>query len=430
MLGNPQGDFESLARRYWAAWGDVLRGAAPAAATIPGMGGPQLPPGVEAWQESLDLWTRLAHGGRTEANDAVGHFNTQARQWYARMQEVAARFAGQETNAVDVARAWKEALGAAGENPFPEMLRSLRGHGLQGLEQWVEDSSPWLQSVRDEGTSWLRMPAFGAGREQQERMQQLTGHMVEYQQASSAYAALMAKAQQEAFLIFENRLIDHEEPGRQLQSGRALFDLWIDAAEEAYADIALSPEFRDVYGQLVNAQMRVRGGVQRMVEDATAQLGMPTRSELDGAHRKLAQLEREVRRLRDALGRTPPPGAAEPVGAGTTAAPARRRGAAAPAPAKRGGSASRKAAKTAARAGTSGAAARRAAAAPAAAPKKAARRASSARSGFGGAISGSVPRAPEPIAKKGPAKAAKSAGKGPSRGPAAKAAKPVKKGKR
>src|SRR5690606_3215937 len=119
-----------------------------AAGTIPGMGGPQLPPGVEAWQESLDLWTRLAHGGRTEANDAVGHFNTQARQWYARMQEVAARFAGQGTNAVDVARAWKEALGAAGENPFPEMLRSLRGHGLQGREQWVEDSSPWLQSVR------------------------------------------------------------------------------------------------------------------------------------------------------------------------------------------------------------------------------------------------------------------------------------------
>src|SRR5690606_24002275 len=126
---------------------------------------------------------------------------------------------------------------------------------------------------------------------------------LEYQQASSAYAALMAKAQQEAFLIFENRLIDHEEPGRQIQSGRALFDLWIDAAEEAYAEIALSPEFREVYGRLVNAQMRVRGGVQRLVEDACAQLGMPTRSELDGAHRKLAQLEREVRRLRDAARR-------------------------------------------------------------------------------------------------------------------------------
>ena len=311
MQGNPRDDFESLARRYWAAWGDALRSAAPGMGAIPGMGGPHMPPpGVEAWQDSLDWWARLAHGGRAEADDAVGHFNRQARQWYARMQEVAARFAGQENNAVDVARAWKEALGAAGENPFPEMLRSLRGHGLQGLEQWVEDASPWLQSMRDESASWLRMPAFGAGREHQERMQQLAGHMAEYQQASSAYAALMAKAQQEAFLIFENRLIDHEEPGRQLQSARALFDLWIDAAEEGYAEIALSPEFREVYGRLVNAQMRVRAGVQRMVEDASAQLGMPTRSELDGAHRKLAQLEREVRRLRDALAAAPRPGGA------------------------------------------------------------------------------------------------------------------------
>src|SRR5690606_18889241 len=117
-------------------------------------------------------------------------------------------------SAVDVARAWKEALGASGENPFPEMLRSMRGHGLQGLEQWVEDASPWLDAIRGEGMASLRMPAFGSGREQQERLQALAGHMAEYQQASSAYAALMLKAQQEAFVMFENRLAGHEQPGR------------------------------------------------------------------------------------------------------------------------------------------------------------------------------------------------------------------------
>lgn len=460
MQGNPRDDFESLARRYWAAWGDALRAAAPGMGAIPGMGGPHVPPpGVEAWQDSLDWWARLAHGGRAEADDAVGHFNRQARQWYARMQEVAARFAGQENNAVDVARAWKEALGAAGENPFPEMLRRLRGHGLQGLEQWVEDASPWLQSMRDESASWLRMPAFGAGREHQERMQQLAGHMAEYQQASSAYAALMAKAQQEAFLIFENRLIDHEEPGRQLQSARALFDLWIDAAEEAYAEIALSPEFREVYGRLVNAQMRVRAGVQRMVEDASALLGMPTRSELDGAHRKLAQLEREVRRLRDVLARPPrPEGVRRQSGdppsqtaAGTSP------GTRARSVSKRGGggsAAGERASRKPMRAGTTTGATRRAPTAPAAttrrstaaaapgtgtaarAPKAPAKRASSARSGFGGAISGAVPRAPEPIAKKAAkdakaAKRAKSAVKKSAGKTAGKSAgKSAKKGKR
>ena len=62
----------------------------------------------------------------------------------------------------------------------------------------------------------------------------------------------------------------------------------------------MSPEFREVYGALVNAQMRLRQGVQREVEQACAQLGMPTRSEVDAAHRKIAELERALRRMRDA----------------------------------------------------------------------------------------------------------------------------------
>ena len=79
-----------------------------------------------------------------------------------------------------------------------------------------------------------------------------------------------------------------------------MFDLWIDAAEEAYAEIALSPEFRKVYGGLVDAQMRVRSGMQKEVEQMSEKLGMPTRSEVDSAHRKIAELERQLRRMRDA----------------------------------------------------------------------------------------------------------------------------------
>ncbi|MBJ7573992.1 class III poly(R)-hydroxyalkanoic acid synthase subunit PhaE [Luteimonas sp. MC1828] len=337
MPVNQQDDLEALSRRYWAAWGEALRGAAspaggmpgmsdaaglagmpgmsgfagmngmpgmagfPGLGGIPGMGGAPNVPGAHGLHEAIDWWSRVAHGGRGQVDDAVERFNTQARQWYGQMQQVASRFAGQDASAADVARAWKEALGAAGENPFPEMLRTMRGHGMQGLDQWVEDASPWLHSMRSEAGALLRMPTFGFAREQQERQQELLRAHLEYQHANAAYNALMMKASQEAYEIFEARLEAHQEPGRQIQSARALFDTWIDAAEEAYARIALSPEFREVYGEMVNAQMRLRACVQRAVEDACAQVGMPTRSELDGAHRKLAQLEREVRKLRDAV---------------------------------------------------------------------------------------------------------------------------------
>lgn len=294
-FGNPPGaDFERLARQYWAAWGDALRQASGQPAVPPGM------PNWQQWHDAVDWWSKLAHGGRSEANDVVERFNAQARHWFGQMQQVAAQVAGQDHGAGQVADAWKKALGAAGENPFPEIFRAMRSHGQQGLDQWIHDASPYLDAMRKEGMGWLSMPAFGIGREHQERLQALTRAQAEYQEKTNAYNALMAKAAEGAFERFEGKLAESEEPGRQVASARALFDLWIDAAEEAYAEIALSPEFRQVYGALVNAQMGLRNGIQKEVELACGLFGMPTRTEIDSAHRKIAQLERELWRARKA----------------------------------------------------------------------------------------------------------------------------------
>ena len=293
MATSPQADFEALARQYWNAWGETMRGAASPEA---------LQAGTQAWHDGIDWWTRLVHGNRGEANAAVERFNTMAHDWYGKMQQVAAQFAGQDAGAAEIARAWKQALGAAGENPFPEMFRAMRGQGQQGLDQWIEDASPFLEAFKREGLSWLGMPAFGFAREHQERWQALAAAQLEYQDRTAAYNALMLKAAQRAYEVFEDKLAARaKQPDAKLKSARALFDLWIDAAEEAYAEIALSPEFREVYGALVDAQMRVRAGVQQQVEQAAAQLGMPTRTEVDAAHRKIAELERQVRRLRDVV---------------------------------------------------------------------------------------------------------------------------------
>lgn len=310
-------DFEQLARQYWSAWGDALRAAAAQPAV------PQGVPHWQQWHDAVDWWSKLAHGGRSEANDVVERFNTQARHWFGQMQQVAAQFAGQDHSASQIADAWKKALGASGENPFPEIFRAMRGHGQQGLDQWIEDASPYLEAWRREAGGWLSTPAFGIGREHQERLQKLAQAQLDYQDKSSAYNALMAKAAQEAFERFEGKLAEREEPGRQLTSARALFDLWIDAAEEAYADIALSQEFREVYGALINAQMRLRGGIQKEVELACGLFGMPTRTEVDAAHRKIADLERQLHRARAAAAPAKP--AAPSTGSAPEPKPARKR---------------------------------------------------------------------------------------------------------
>jgi polyhydroxyalkanoate synthase subunit PhaE len=283
--------FEKIARQYWNAWGDAMRTGAPNAA----------PGSMPGWQDAIDWWSRMAQGGNSDANAAIERFNAQARDWYGQMQQVAAQFAGRDAGAADVVAAWKRALGDLGGNPFQDMFRAMRGQGAQGFEQWSEAAQPYLDAWRKEGSTWLGMPTFGIGREHQQRWQKLAQAQLDYQQQDAAYNALMLKSSQRAYELFEQKLREREQPGKQLTSARALFDLWIDAAEEAYAQMALSPEFRAAYGARVNAQMRLRQAVQGEVERTSALFGMPTRSDLDAAFRKIADLERSLRNMRDQL---------------------------------------------------------------------------------------------------------------------------------
>ena len=278
-------DFEALARQYWGMWGDAMRNA----------GLPGSKPAIPGMRDAFDAWKGLA-GGQGGVDQVLEHVARQGRDWYARMQDVAAGFAGQDHTANDVAQAWQQSLGLD-THAFRDLFRGMRGPGLQDLEQWTEAAAPWMQGLRGEAMANLGMPTFGFTREHQERVQVLGQAQLQWQEALANYNILMAKTSRDAFDRFETKLAEREEPGRQIGSVRALFDLWVDAAEEAYADTALSPEYRRVYGALVNAQMQLRSRVQAIAEQTATTLGMPSRTELDSAHRKIAELERQLRRL-------------------------------------------------------------------------------------------------------------------------------------
>lgn len=301
------GDAATMARRFWdtltASMRDT-RGSAPAG---------------DLWRSAMDGWSQLAGmaggGGRDDLGAAIERFSSQARHWFAGMQQVAESFGGRQASPGDIVQAWKQAMGAAGDNPFANLFNAMPGRGQAGFDQWYAQVGPMLKAMglglqggmgldgmngglRRELSDWLHLPAFGMNREHEERLRALVDAQLELQRANDAYNALMLRAGHDAFDRFERKLAERTEPGRQLKSARALFDLWIDAAEEAYAEIALSHEFRSAYGTLVNAQMRVRAGVQREVENVCAQFGMPTRTEVDSAHRRIAELERQLRRMR------------------------------------------------------------------------------------------------------------------------------------
>ena len=283
---NDNADFEASMRAAWEAWSQAMQGQGAAAG------------GDFPWAESIAQWTRLVSTDTPPEVQALGaRFQHQAGDWLGMMQQVAARFAGRDTSSAEVAGAWREAVQAGqGEDLLQWMLGAARGGNALNDQPWLREFAKAAQSGFG-GGDWLNAPAFGPAREHQARWQALLKIQQEYQARAEAYVDTIRSVLDDAFKRFEAKLAEHEVPGSQLTSARAMFDLWIDAAEEAYANVALSEDFQRIYGELANAQMRLRAASQSELERACDAMGVPTRTEMDAAHRRIAELERQVRRL-------------------------------------------------------------------------------------------------------------------------------------
>lgn len=162
---------------------------------------------------------------------------------------------------------------------------------------WRMPGAPTPPAGLDALRGLLDSPAFGYTREQQAQQQALLRALLDHQQASARYQELLARAQVQGAERMQRKLA---EPGFQVDSLKAMYDLWVDAVEEAYAEIALSDEFRDAYAAQGNTQMRVRQLQRQQVEQWCREVGLPTRSEVDTLGQRLQELRREVRHLQAA----------------------------------------------------------------------------------------------------------------------------------
>lgn len=216
----------------------------------------------------------------------------QAQQMYGQLQQ--ALLPALEAPNFDVdslMQLWRKTFGDAPAIPpalmVPSFLAPMAGGGSPGFAAEMRGA--------------LGSAPLGLMREHQQRWQAFAQAQIDLQAVMERYNTLMQKVQREGMARFEAKLRAHSEPGKQLASARALFDLWIDASEEAFAQIALGPEYRHVYGELVNAQMRVRQCGMSIVEEQLKALGLPSRTELDSNHKRTHELSREVRALKQRI---------------------------------------------------------------------------------------------------------------------------------
>ena len=264
-------DYQSLAQQSWDAWARQLQQPQPAT-------NPFAPPAATPTSGSDTLERTLA--------GLKGYFD-----W---MQAAAA--GGAAPQPTDWRQQLQQMFGGASQ-PFAQAFGGIDSAGVEGFaKQWQS----WMQAAQHSGFGDLPgahgpTPAFGQDREQQMKQQAMAAAVLESLQASARYQALIQRSNVQAMQRLQDKLAERAEPGRQIDSLKALYDLWVDAAEEAYAEIALTDEFREAYGEMVNTQMRVRQMQQQQTEQFCQQLGMPTRSEVSSLGERLQALRREFR---------------------------------------------------------------------------------------------------------------------------------------
>lgn len=288
------GDWQKMSQQYWNAWSDATRKAF-------GVNAEQ-PEAVDTpWHEGLEQWSRMFDAGKAgdTQSEVVERLLEGARSYFSLLESMAAKGAAGEpgtdphawTDAVRQSFNFPGADAALFDNPLARAMRELAGQGAKGFEQMMAATQPAMTEMR----ALLDMPAFGYAREHQEHYQRMARAWLDYQHETNRYNTLIARASRRAFEVFEDKLAERSEPGRQVDSVRGLYDLWVDAAEDAYAEVALSDEFREVYGALVNAQMRVRRHVQQEAEKICNDLGMPTRTEIDSIGQRVHALHRAAK---------------------------------------------------------------------------------------------------------------------------------------
>jgi class III poly(R)-hydroxyalkanoic acid synthase PhaE subunit len=177
--------------------------------------------------------------------------------------------------------------------------------------------------VREQLNKFLSIPGVGYSREHQEQYQKLMQLYMDYQTAFEVYSAEFAKIGGASVERFQSKVMEAVGSDQPIDSMRSLFNLWVDACEEAYADQVSSDEYAKVYGRLVNSLMAFKKQGQALADETLGLMSMPTREDISTLQQRYQTMRRELRDIHarmDQLERQPPVAVAR-----TSASPAPRK---------------------------------------------------------------------------------------------------------
>lgn len=259
---------------------------------------------------------RASGGGTTDASERISGSQDLAVQMMSAMTQVWLEMAKEGVKGPEGVRKFMERFGKemppmGGAMPSPEAMKQLMELWRQGANQF---SNVWgapgagsafegglPSSVRQAFTDFATSPGFGLSREYQARLNHALASWMDYQQRDTEYRALLSKAWMEAFTAVMETFASQAAEGQRPRSAREAMQAWIERADEVFIRLFRTPDFSRAQSELMNATMRLRADRRGLMEDVLRANDVPTKSDLDEAHRLIYLLRKELKGVKREL---------------------------------------------------------------------------------------------------------------------------------
>nr|CAA6821992.1 MAG: Unknown protein [uncultured Thiotrichaceae bacterium] len=173
---------------------------------------------------------------------------------------------------------WQQVMDSMGMGVFNTMPTMAN---MQGSEVWQEQMQKML------GLSGL---GGSIPQNSQDMLAKLTEN---YQSAMQGYMGAFSGQGVDSVQALRERMAQLSGEGASIDSLRELYDLWVDVSEEVYQKFAMSDRYQEVYGEMINSFVALKGGIDTVRETQLQTLRILTAADHDELLEKQYEAGRE-----------------------------------------------------------------------------------------------------------------------------------------
>jgi class III poly(R)-hydroxyalkanoic acid synthase PhaE subunit len=145
---------------------------------------------------------------------------------------------------------------------------------------------------------FISSPPLGLNRELNLELTKGFETWLAYRRADSEYQLIVSGGWLQLLDLFGKRLVQMVQEGKLIENPRQLIDLWVEVGDEEFTKLFHGDAYAQAQGALVNSSMAFKRQQRALLEIWLRENDMPTRTDLDEAHRTIYELRKDMKALK------------------------------------------------------------------------------------------------------------------------------------